>query len=294
MLSAPNMTDPVASNVQIVEASGPSVASPSRRVAQSDKHGPRRTRRIRPVQPQPTPLVNTRLAAGEPIVPAKGNLSPGYLLTKRVLDIIGTLVLLAVLWPVLLLTFLVLAVTTRGKPLFTQRRLGFRGRPFTMLKFRTMCVDAPLRQAEVKNEKDGPIFKNQRDPRITKIGRFLRSTSIDEMPQLLNVLAGDMSLVGPRPPIGREVAQYEAWQRSRLGVKPGLTCLWQVSGRSEIAFEPWVRMDLWYIRNQGISTDLKLLVKTPWTVITGRGAYRSWGGGPKNCAFMLQHLTQIC
>ena len=261
MLPVLHMTDPAASSVPIVPASGQSV------------DGPRRTRRIRPVQPLPTPLVNTRLAAGEPIVPAKGNLSPGYLLTKRVLDVMGALVLLAVLWPVLLVTFLVLTLTTRGKPLFGQRRLGFRGRPFTMLKFRTMCVDAPQRQAEVKNEKDGPIFKNQRDPRITKIGRFLRSTSIDEMPQLLNVLAGQMSLVGPRPPIGREVAQYKAWQRSRLGVKPGLTCLWQVSGRSEIAFEPWVRMDLWYISNQDISTDLKLLVKTPWTVITGRGAY---------------------
>lgn len=261
MLPTVTMTDPAASSVPIVPASGQSA------------DGPRRTGRIRPVRPQPIPLVNTRLAAGEPIVAANGNLSPGYLLTKRVLDITGALVLLAALWPVLLLTFLVLAVTTRGKPLFGQRRLGFRGRPFTMLKFRTMCVDAAQRQAEVKNEKDGPIFKNRRDPRITRIGRFLRSTSIDEMPQLLNVLAGHMSLVGPRPPIGREVAQYEAWQRSRLGVKPGLTCLWQVSGRSEIAFEPWIRMDLWYIRNQGISTDLKLLVKTPWTLITRRGAY---------------------
>ena len=102
------------------------------------------------------------------------------------------------------------------------------------------------------NEKDGPIFKNRRDPRITRIGRLLRSTSIDEMPQLFNVLAGSMSLVGPRPPVAKEVEKYEPWQRRRLAVKPGLTCLWQVSGRSEVGFEDWVRMDLWYVKNQSL------------------------------------------
>ena len=134
-------------------------------------------------------------------------------------------------------------------------------------------MKADRRRHQVANEKDGPIFKNRRDPRITRVGRFLRSSSIDEMPQLFNVLAGHMSIVGPRPPIGAEVAQYEAWQRDRLAVKPGLTCLWQISGRSEIAFEPWVRMDLWYTANQSILTDITLLVKTPWSVLTGRGAY---------------------
>ena len=123
------------------------------------------------------------------------------------------------------------------------------------------------------NEKDGPIFKNRKDPRITRIGRVLRSTSIDEMPQLFNILSGSMSLVGPRPPVAREVLQYEPWQRRRLTVQPGLTCLWQISGRSEIAFEQWVRMDLWYVANQSFWTDLKLLIRTPSSVISRRGAY---------------------
>ena len=143
-----------------------------------------------------------------------------------------------------------------------------------MIKFRTMRLDADKVQHLVQNQhNDGPIFKNRRDPRITRIGRFLRKTSIDEMPQLFNVLAGHMSLVGPRPPVEKEVVQYKVWQRSRLAIKPGLTCLWQVSGRSEIGFEDWVRMDIWYARNQNFFTDLWLLIKTPWTVITGRGAY---------------------
>jgi lipopolysaccharide/colanic/teichoic acid biosynthesis glycosyltransferase len=134
-------------------------------------------------------------------------------------------------------------------------------------------LDADRLQHAVANEKDGPIFKNRRDPRITRIGRLLRSTSIDEMPQLFNVLSGSMSLVGPRPPVAEEVAQYKPWQRRRLAVKPGLTCLWQISGRSEIQFEHWVRMDLWYLENQSFSTDLKLLVRTPASVISRRGAY---------------------
>ena len=142
-----------------------------------------------------------------------------------------------------------------------------------MIKFRTMRLDADKLQHVVKNEKDGPIFKNRRDPRITRIGRLLRSTSIDEMPQLFNVLSGSMSLVGPRPPVAKEVVQYQPWQRRRLSVQPGLTCLWQVSGRSEIGFEEWVRMDLWYVRNQSFLTDLKLLARTPVSVVSGRGAY---------------------
>jgi lipopolysaccharide/colanic/teichoic acid biosynthesis glycosyltransferase len=189
------------------------------------------------------------------------------------MDISGALVLLALLSPVMLVTFLVLLVTTRGKPLFRQVRLGWQGRPFAMYKFRTMVVDAENRRHEVHNEKSGPVFKNRRDPRITRLGRILRKTSIDEMPQLFSVLAGHMSLVGPRPPLAAEVARYEPWQRRRLAVRPGLTCLWQISGRSEIGFDDWVRMDLWYLRNQSLRTDLGLLVKTPWSVLTGRGAY---------------------
>lgn len=206
-------------------------------------------------------------------MPAAGNLAPWYLGAKRGLDIVGALALAILLLPVMLVAFLVLLVTTRGRPIFSQVRLGWRGRPFTMYKFRTMAPDAAQRQHEVANEKDGPIFKNRSDPRVTRIGRFLRAFSIDEMPQLLNVLLGQMSLVGPRPPLAAEVAEYEPWQHGRLAVKPGLTCLWQVSGRSEIGFDDWVRMDLWYIRNQSLPTDLSLLIRTPVSVLSARGAY---------------------
>jgi lipopolysaccharide/colanic/teichoic acid biosynthesis glycosyltransferase len=142
-----------------------------------------------------------------------------------------------------------------------------------MFKFRSMIVNAAAKQHLVANEKDGPVFKNRRDPRITRIGAFLRSTSIDELPQLLHVLFGQMSLVGPRPPVPAEVAKYQPWQLRRLAVKPGLTCLWQVSGRCEIGFDDWVRMDIWYLNNQNLATDLDLLVKTPMSALSRRGAY---------------------
>jgi lipopolysaccharide/colanic/teichoic acid biosynthesis glycosyltransferase len=218
-------------------------------------------------------LAQRRLAQGEPIVPGEGNRSRLYVAGKRTMDVAGALVLLAVLWPVMLAAWLVLTVTTRGRAIFRQERLGYRGRPFTIYKFRTMVPGASGLQGHVENEKDGPIFKNRRDARITPLGRFLRSTSIDELPQLFNVLAGQMALVGPRPPIAKEVAEYEPWQRRRLSIKPGLTCLWQVSGRSEIGFVDWVRMDLWYVRNQGLKVDLELLWKTPLSVLSRRGAY---------------------
>lgn len=196
-----------------------------------------------------------------------------YLAAKRVVDIVGALVLLVVCAPLMLVTTLVLLVTTRGKPIFLQPRVGHCGRMFIMYKFRTMHPDADVQQHCVSNEMDGPVFKNRQDPRVTRIGRLLRTLSIDELPQLFNVLAGHMSLVGPRPPLLKEVLQYERWQRRRLAVKPGLTCLWQVSGRNEIGFEDWVQMDLWYIDNQHLLTDLKLLARTPHTVLTRRGAY---------------------
>jgi lipopolysaccharide/colanic/teichoic acid biosynthesis glycosyltransferase len=222
---------------------------------------------------RPVPLAARRLQEGRPLVVPGGSPSPAYRLAKRLLDVVGSLGLLMVLGPIMLAVFLILLVTTRGRPLFWQRRVGYCGRPFWMLKFRTMVLDAARRRHEVPNEQDGPIFKNRRDPRVTRIGRWLRKTSLDETPQLLNVLLGQMSLVGPRPPLGEEVARYKAWQRRRLAVKPGLTCLWQVSGRSEIGFEDWVRMDIWYVRNQSFWTDLKLLWSTPASVLGGRGAY---------------------
>jgi lipopolysaccharide/colanic/teichoic acid biosynthesis glycosyltransferase len=186
---------------------------------------------------------------------------------------VGAVVLLALFSPILVATLVVLAVTTRGRPLFSQRRAGYLGRPFHMWKFRTMRLDADRMQHTVENEISGPVFKNRRDPRITRIGRWLRKTSIDEMPQLFQVLAGSMSLVGPRPLPIHEVARCEPWQRLRLGVVPGLTCLWQVSGRSEIGFDDWVRLDVQYIKRQSVLMDIWLLLRTPWSVLTGRGAY---------------------
>jgi lipopolysaccharide/colanic/teichoic acid biosynthesis glycosyltransferase len=178
-------------------------------------------------------------------VQPEGNTSLAYRVAKRGFDITGALVLLVLFSPILLATLIVLSITTKGRPLFIQERIGYCGRRFPMIKFRTMRLDADKLQHQVQNEKSGPIFKNRRDPRITRVGRFLRSSSIDEMPQIFNVLAGHMSLVGPRPPIAKEVAKYQVWQSRRLAVQPGLTCLWQVSGRSEIGFEDWVRMDIW-------------------------------------------------
>jgi lipopolysaccharide/colanic/teichoic acid biosynthesis glycosyltransferase len=239
-------------------------------------HAGNRCRPVARIRRQPTPpisLAQCRLAAGEAFVSPGGNLAPAYLAAKRGLDIVGALILLVLLSPVMLFSLCVLLVTTRGRPIFRQVRLGCEGRPFVLYKFRTMAVDAEKRIGEVANEHVGPAFKNRRDPRITRFGRLLRRTSIDETPQLLNVLAGQMSLVGPRPSLPSEVARYSPWHRRRLSVCPGLTCLWQVSGRSEIAFDDWVRMDLWYVRNQSIRTDLGLLLKTPWSVLTCRGAY---------------------
>ncbi len=218
-------------------------------------------------------LALENLHAGLPFVAAEGNRKVSYVMTKRIFDIVGAVALLVLFSPIMLAVTALLTLTTLGRPLFVQRRIGFCGLPFRMFKFRTMRPDAEQLQEFVVNESDGPIFKNRRDPRITRIGRFLRASSIDELPQLFNVLKGEMSLVGPRPPLAKEVADYELWQRRRLAVRPGLTCLWQVSGRSEVGFEDWVRMDLWYVRNQSFASDLKLLLKTPYSVLTGRGAY---------------------
>ncbi len=218
-------------------------------------------------------LAQALLEQGQPIVEPEGNLRSSYRLTKRSIDILGSVALLLLLSPLLLTVFVILLFTTRGRPLIRQQRVGYLGRRFGMYKFRSMRLDADKLQHLVQNEHQGPIFKNRRDPRVTRIGRILRRTSIDELPQLFNVLAGQMSLVGPRPPLASEVAQYKPWQRRRLAVQPGLTCLWQVSGRSEIGFEDWVRLDIWYLRNQSLATDLKLLARTPLSVVSCRGAY---------------------
>jgi lipopolysaccharide/colanic/teichoic acid biosynthesis glycosyltransferase len=224
----------------------------------------RQTGRIRP---RLISFIGHALERGIPFVPPEGNRSAAYRAAKRAVDLLGAIVLLVLLGPAMLAILLVLSVTTRGKPLYCQRRVGYRGRIFRMFKFRTMQPEAEKIQRHVENELDGPIFKNRRDPRITSFGRLLRKTSLDETPQLLNVL------LGPRPLPVHEVAQLRAWQCRRLAVVPGLTCLWQVSGRSEIGLEDWVRMDLWYLRNQSLWTDCKLLLRTPLSVLSGRGAY---------------------
>jgi lipopolysaccharide/colanic/teichoic acid biosynthesis glycosyltransferase len=202
-----------------------------------------------------------------------GNRTAVYLALKRSMDIVGAVAILLLLSPVMLATWLILMWTTKGRPVFVQERVGFLGKPFRMFKFRTMIVGAAAQQQAIANHKDGPIFKNFCDPRITRVGRILRSFSIDETPQLFNVLVGHMSLVGPRPALAHEVREYKPWQRTRLTVKPGLTCLWQVSGRSEIGFDEWMRMDAWYVHHQTLLTDLQLLVRTPWSVLSRRGAY---------------------
>ena len=223
--------------------------------------------------PPPVSLISRNLSAGLPVVAPEGNPSVAYQVAKRLLDIVGSLALILVLSPLLLTLLIVLSITTRGKPLFWQRRAGHLGKTFLMAKFRTMRLDADKIKHTVANESTGPVFKNRRDPRITRLGRILRKTSLDETPQLFHVLFGQMSLVGPRPLDVREVARFAPWQLRRLAVKPGLTCLWQVSGRSDIGFEEWSRMDLWYVRNQSLKTDLELLWRTPMTVLGCKGAY---------------------
>ena len=201
--------------------------------------------------------------------------NPLLLMIKRTVDVgVSSLVLLLGM-PVVLFIALGIKITSGGSVLFTQTRCGLNGRRFTLYKFRTMVEDAEQQRQELLhlNEMDGPVFKLRRDPRITgRLARFLRKFSLDELPQLWNVLRGDMSLVGPRPPIPEEVAQYQPWQRRRLSMKPGLTCLWQISGRNHVDFERWIRMDLEYIDSWSPMLDLKILFKTIPVVLTGKGA----------------------
>ncbi|MDH7480980.1 MAG: sugar transferase [Armatimonadota bacterium] len=202
-------------------------------------------------------------------------LSPLGQIIKRCLDVVISLIMLIILAPLMLLVALAIKLESEGPIIYKQTRVGKNGREFTFYKFRSMFRDADKRLAELRhlNEADGPIFKIKNDPRITKVGRIIRKTSIDELPQLINVLKGDMSLVGPRPPLPVEVAQYTARDRQRLNVIPGITCLWQISGRSNIGFDRWVELDLEYIRNQSLWLDLKILLLTIPAVIKGTGAH---------------------
>ncbi len=196
------------------------------------------------------------------------------LMSKRALDVALAAVLLLIGLPIAGLIALSIKLVYGGNVLFRQTRCGLNGRFFTLYKFRTMVEDAEERRLELMhlNEMKGPVFKLRSDPRVTPLGRLLRRFSLDEIPQFWNVLRGDMSLVGPRPPIPEEVAQYQRWQRRRLAMKPGLTCLWQVSGRNNLDFERWMELDLEYIDSWSPMLDLKILLKTIPAVLTGNGA----------------------
>lgn len=199
----------------------------------------------------------------------------GALLVKRAVDVGLALLLGIVCLPLAALLAVLIKLSSHGPVLFRQVRCGLSGRPFTFYKLRTMTEDAEERLSEVAhlNEHEGPVFKSSHDPRVTRFGRLLRRFSLDEIPQLWNVLKGEMSLVGPRPPLPDEVARYEKWQRRRLSMKPGLTGLWQVSGRSDLpSFDQWMELDLAYIDNWSLTLDAKILLRTIPTVLSGRGA----------------------
>jgi len=192
---------------------------------------------------------------------------------KALLDRLGALVGIILTAPILILTSIFIKLDSRGPILFKQIRSGINGRPFQLWKFRTMVIDAEEKKQELKelNEMSGPVFKIAKDPRVTGVGRFLRKYSIDELPQLFNVFRGEMSLVGPRPPLPSEVAKFEPWQHRKLSVRPGLTCLWQTHGRNNIDFEEWMKLDLQYIDNWSLWEDAKILVRTIPTVLKGTG-----------------------
>lgn len=201
-------------------------------------------------------------------------LEEGKLLVKRVLDVVVSACGLLLTAPLLGLIVLLIKATSPGPALFRQERCGLNGRRFQLLKFRTMVLNAEALKEEVRafNEMSGPVFKMRDDPRLTPIGRILRRWSLDELPQLWNVLRGDMSLVGPRPPLPEEVEKYDDWQRRRLSMRPGITCLWQCSGRNTIDFDEWMKMDLEYIDTWSLALDLEILARTVPAVLFGVGA----------------------
>lgn len=198
-----------------------------------------------------------------------------FWLKKRAFDLVVSLLALLILSPFLLIIYILIFIDDpHGSPIFRQKRIGRHGKLFTMYKFRTMVCNAEelKKQLETQNEMDGPVFKIKDDPRITRMGHFLRTTSIDEILQLVNVVKGDMSLVGPRPPLPDEVAKYDDYQKLRLVVTPGLTCIWQTaSDRNDIPFDEWVEMDIDYIEHRTMLMDLKVLFKTALVVITREG-----------------------
>lgn len=225
--------------------------------------------------PHLRPHVEVEALNGIPLLTfATSPIAPFALFVKRVIDVVAAAVALLLLSPLWLLIVAAVRLTSRGPVLYRQVRCGLHGRRFVLLKFRTMVENAERMRGEVEhlNVMDGPVFKAPGDPRVTPVGRLLRRSSLDELPQFLNVLVGDMALVGPRPPIPEEVDQYEPWQRRRLAMKPGITCLWQISGRSNLDFATWMELDLAYIDHWSLWLDTKIMALTVPAVFSGRGA----------------------
>jgi exopolysaccharide biosynthesis polyprenyl glycosylphosphotransferase len=206
------------------------------------------------------------------LTPGPSEMAP--LVGKRVFDVVVSALVLVLLLPLWLVIALAIKLDSPGPVLYRQRRMGQNGRRFWLYKFRSMVHGAhrQLPSLRARNEMDGPVFKMRHDPRVTRVGRWLRKTSLDEIPQFWNVLRGEMSVVGPRPPLPHEVREYERWHRRRLSVRPGITCTWQVSGRNEVDFERWMELDLHYIDNWSLWHDLKIVLQTIPAVILGRGA----------------------
>lgn len=205
-----------------------------------------------------------------------GGVTPTYLVTKRCFDFTASIIALVLFSGVfLILAILIKLDDPRGKVFYSQTRLGKDGRHFQMWKFRSMVTGADKMVDKLleKNDVDGAMFKIKRDPRVTRVGRVIRKYSLDELPQFYNVLRGDMSLVGPRPPLPREVVKYTEYDRQRLTVVPGVTGLWQISGRNELSFDEMVALDIWYINHASVLEDLKILLKTIFVVVHPTGAY---------------------
>ena len=198
-----------------------------------------------------------------------------YWVLRRAQDIVFSSIALVVLSPVMLLVALAVYIDDpKGSPIFSQIRCGRNGKPFKFYKFRSMCVDAEAKLDALlqQNEMDGPAFKIKDDPRITRVGKFIRKTSLDELPQLFNILKGDMSIVGPRPPLPREVEQYDAYQRQRLYVTPGLTCYWQIQPhRNDLTFDEWMELDIKYMKERSFLVDWKIIFQTVRVVLFGQG-----------------------
>ena len=207
-------------------------------------------------------------------VESKGSFSL-YEICKRVMDILGAGCGLVLLSPVIIIVAILVKFSSKGPVFFSQKRVGKNGKEFDMYKFRSMVVNAEELKEKLaaQNEMSGPMFKMKEDPRVTKVGKFIRKTSIDELPQLWNVLKGDMSLVGPRPSLPKEVAQFEDWMYRRLEVKPGLTCYWQVSGRNNIDFEDWMKLDVRYVEEKNLWIDIKLIFKTVGVLFGDKNAH---------------------